>query len=152
VIGYGNELRGDDAAGPLIARAVAAYHLPGVRALAVHQLVPELADDLAQADYAIFADADLGSGLEARICYLRPIDASCCPGFTGHIAGPHALLALSHAIYRRSPQAWQVSVPAIRFEYGAALSNDAEAGIDHALRRIQALITLLAGSPCTKLD
>jgi Ni,Fe-hydrogenase maturation factor len=46
VIGYGNELRGDDAIGQWVARAVAA-----------HQLTPELAEDLAHTDYAVFVDA-----------------------------------------------------------------------------------------------
>src|SRR5690242_2835552 len=57
VIGYGNDIRGDDAAGPLAARAVAAWGAPGVRALAAHQLTPELAEALAAAELAIFVDA-----------------------------------------------------------------------------------------------
>jgi Ni,Fe-hydrogenase maturation factor len=57
VIGCGNDLRGDDALGPLAATAVAAWDMPGVQALAVHQLMPELAEALAEADLAIFVDA-----------------------------------------------------------------------------------------------
>jgi Ni,Fe-hydrogenase maturation factor len=57
VIGYGNDLRGDDALGPLAATAVAEWDMPGVQAIAAHQLMPELAEPLAQADLAIFVDA-----------------------------------------------------------------------------------------------
>ena len=49
VIGYGNELRGDDGAGPRVARAVAAHNLPGVQIITAHQLTPEMADGLAEA-------------------------------------------------------------------------------------------------------
>src|SRR5262245_30725916 len=54
VVGYGNELRGDDAVGPRVAQAVAAWDLPGVCGLAIHQLTPELAEILAAAARAIF--------------------------------------------------------------------------------------------------
>ena len=49
VIGYGNELRGDDAVGPLVARTAESWQRPGLRALAVQQLTPELAEDIAGA-------------------------------------------------------------------------------------------------------
>src|SRR5262245_1795360 len=57
VIGYGNDLRGDDAVGLRAAQAVAAWDMPGVCGLAVHQLTPELAEILAGAALAIFVDA-----------------------------------------------------------------------------------------------
>ena len=37
VIGYGNELRGDDGVGPWVARSVADWQVAGVEAVAVHQ-------------------------------------------------------------------------------------------------------------------
>ncbi len=62
VIGYGNELRRDDGIGPRVARAVADWDIPGVRALAVHQLTPELAVDIAQAKEVVFVDVAANSG------------------------------------------------------------------------------------------
>jgi hydrogenase maturation protease len=44
VLGYGNTLRRDDAVGPLAAEAVAGWGRPGVLALALPQLLPELAE------------------------------------------------------------------------------------------------------------
>src|SRR5947208_15429626 len=89
VVGYGNELRGDDAAGPRIAREVAAWGLPQVRTLAAHQLTPELAAELAHADAAIFVDAYLTDAAAANV-YLRPI-ASCNRSQLGaHLGDPGA--------------------------------------------------------------
>ena len=54
VIGYGNELRRDDGLGPRVAASLAG---PGVRALAVRQLTPELAEEVATARLVVFVDA-----------------------------------------------------------------------------------------------
>jgi hypothetical protein len=59
VVGYGSDLRGDDAAGRHAADAVAGRALPGVRVLSLPQLLPEVADDLSRADLAIFVDASV---------------------------------------------------------------------------------------------
>jgi Ni,Fe-hydrogenase maturation factor len=47
VIGYGNELLSDDAIGPRVANLINLWHLSHVQSLAVHQLTPELAANLA---------------------------------------------------------------------------------------------------------
>ncbi|HEU5101426.1 MAG TPA: hypothetical protein VFU22_20525, partial [Roseiflexaceae bacterium] len=57
VIGYGNELRGDDAIGMIVAEQVASRGWPNVCAIATRQLLPELAEDLARVGLAIFVDA-----------------------------------------------------------------------------------------------
>ncbi len=59
MIGYGNTLRSDDGVGPRVAMAVASWGWPGLKAIAVHQLTPELAEPLAAAELAIFVDARL---------------------------------------------------------------------------------------------
>jgi Ni,Fe-hydrogenase maturation factor len=67
VIGYGNDLRGDDAAGPRVAELIGARELPGVRAIASRQLTPDLAEQLARADLAVFVDAyPAAEALEGR--------------------------------------------------------------------------------------
>src|SRR5436305_5490516 len=72
VIGYGNTLRGDDAAGPRAARAVASWDLPGVIAKAVPQLTPELAELVAAAHLAVFVDARLAA--DGDPVEFRPIE------------------------------------------------------------------------------
>jgi len=149
VIGYGNELRGDDAIGQLVARAVAACDLPGVRALAVHQITPELAEDLAHADYAIFVDAYRAEAGAATV-QMRTVDALPLRSLVWHTGEPHLLLALATAVYNRLPRAWWITVPAISFEYGAELTCVAQLGVDEALEVIGDLINTIEGQPCTR--
>src|SRR5689334_21084303 len=104
VIGYGNELRGDDGLGPLVAKAVAAANISGVRVLSARQLLPEFAADLAQARRVVFVDALEGwneSGVEVRF-----LAAETATDWCTHCADPRPLLALTQAIYGQTPEAW----------------------------------------------
>ena len=151
VVGYGNDLRGDDALGPLAATAVAEWDMPAVQALAVHQLMPELAESLAEADLAIFVDArvptppllrqDRGPGGEREaIVSVQPIEAAAIDSALGHTGDPRALLALTKALYGRCPESWSITVPACSFAFGAGLSPAAERGLAAALQQIRNLI------------
>ncbi len=138
VIGYGNELRGDDAVGPQIAEIVESWQSPQVRAFARHQLTPDLAEPLAAAQTAIFVDASIeapSAGVQAHII----IPAAPEPGL-GHTGDPRALLALTQALYGRCPQTWLITIPATRFDFGAPLSPAAQQGKAEALRHIRRLI------------
>ena len=88
VIGYGNELRGDDAAGPCVARGVADWGRPEVDGLAVHQLTPELAPALAGAEVVVFVDA-CADDEERKVC------AAPAGGRAGRGHGPHQRSALA---------------------------------------------------------
>jgi hydrogenase maturation protease len=147
VIGYGNRLRTDDGAGPHVASAVASWELPGLVSLAVHQLTPELTDLLASAKLAIFVDARLTSVEESVL--ILPLELSVDSGIYGHICDPRSLLALTQAIYRRTPQSWLITVPAADFSLGEGLSKTANQGAERALDRIAALVGggLLETSP-----
>jgi hydrogenase maturation protease len=137
VIGYGNELRGDDGVGAWVARAVAARQWPGVRALAIHQLLPELAEALSEAEQAVFVDARLGA--EGTV-ELRPLVAEAMVGASGHTWGPQGLLAAARALYGRAPTAWLLTVPAQNLEHGESLSAAAERGAAEAVRHIASLV------------
>jgi hydrogenase maturation protease len=138
VIGYGNDLRGDDAVGPLAAAAVAAWDAPGVWALAVHQLTPELAEALAVADLAIFVDACASPDREEVETHL--IAPAVTDTVLGHTGDPRGLLALTAALYGHCPAAWSITVPARSFAFGAGLSPVAERGLAAALERVRDLI------------
>ena len=136
VVGYGNELRGDDAAGPCVARRVADWERPEVDGLAVHQLTPELAPALAGAEVVVFVDACVDDG-EQKVC-LRRLEAG--PGTVmGHTCDPRWLLALAEALYGRRPEAWLATIPAADFGLGGRLSPTARAGVAVALRQINRL-------------
>jgi hydrogenase maturation protease len=137
VIGFGNELRRDDGAGPAVAREVAGWNRPGVRAVAVHQLVPELAELIADADAVVFADAVGGPG------GLAEIAPQADTAGLGHSLGPQALLAMAEALYGRRPRAWLAAVPGTDFGFGTELSAAARDGSRRAVGQIAALLETL---------
>jgi hydrogenase maturation protease len=137
VIGYGNELRGDDGVGPRVARAVAGWHRPGVRALAVQQLTPELADELADVERVVFVDA--AADAEGVVCW-RHVHPAGEPARLGHTGDPGWLLGLVDALNGRSPRAWMATIPARELGYGEYLSPAAERGVAVVLHRIADLV------------
>jgi hydrogenase maturation protease len=137
VIGYGNELRGDDGAGPAAARAVAGR--PGIRAVDVHQLTPELVEEMAEVERVIFVDADASGMGAVHSRRLTPrLDAA-----PGHALDPAGLLGLTEWLHGHAPPAWLVMVPGERFDLGAGLSPRTAAGVAQAVE----LIDWLAENP-----
>jgi len=134
VIGYGNELRGDDAAGPLAARALAALNRPGTRVLVVHQLTPELAEAIAQARAVFFLDASIEVVGSASLTPLAPDPSSA---LRPHQSQPAGLLALARELYGAAPPAWMIRIPARCFDLGAPLSETASRGAARAVALIQ---------------
>jgi hydrogenase maturation protease len=139
VIGYGNDLRGDDAVGQRVAMAVAGWRHPDAIALAVHQLTPELATRLARARFAIFVDASRAEE-DSPGLQTRRIEPSQVQLMHGHTGDPQVLLALTQLAYGRCPTAWWITIPAQRFDFGADLSPAARRGAAVALRHIRTLI------------
>jgi hydrogenase maturation protease len=134
IIGYGNELRGDDAAGPVAARRLAEH---GFRAMAVHQLTPELAEPMSQASDVIFldADADLSPG-EIRVKVVAAAPASVV--FEHHLH-PSALVRLSRDVFGNTPQAWLVAMGVQAFDLSEEISEDAQRAVAKAVSAVQAL-------------
>ncbi len=138
VIGYGNELRGDDGLGPLVAKAVAAANIPGVRVLTARQLLPEFAAELAQARLVVFVDASevwSEKGIE-----IRPLAVEDTTDWCTHHADPCTLLALTQAICGQTPEAWWLMVSGRNFNFGERLSDMAEENARQALVCLQRLI------------
>jgi hydrogenase maturation protease len=140
VIGYGNPLRSDDSAGPRAAEAIAAWRLPGVWAIGVRQLTPELAEPLSAARVAIFVDARLAE--EGGRVRVRAIEPEGSDPAVGHASDPRSLLAFARALFGSDPRAWLVTVPATNLAVGEGLSPTAERGLAAALRTIAALVEL----------
>jgi hydrogenase maturation protease len=136
VIGYGNRLRSDDGLGPAVADAVAAWHLPGVRALAVHQLVPELIEEMKDVERVLFVDASL-EVLEGAF-QLGRIDAKKSCRALGHHEHPANLLALARTLTEHSPEDWQLAISPHSLDYGNELTEIAKT-------RMQAALTWLRG-------
>jgi hydrogenase maturation protease len=132
VIGYGNELRGDDGAGPQVARIVEGWNRPDVRAVAVHQLIPELAPLIADAERVVFVDAAVDS--DCGWGRLMPSERHVG---VGHTSDPEWLLELTAVVYGRVPEAWLATLPASDISYDSKLTPDAERGVQVALCQIE---------------
>ncbi|MDX2229318.1 MAG: hydrogenase maturation protease [Leptolyngbyaceae cyanobacterium bins.349] len=141
VIGYGNPLRSDDAAGQRIAETVAGWNLASVRSLPVHQLTPELADPLSKVHTVIFVDVYVAhDGREdVQVLELAPLITSKQQSGLGHASDPRSLLTLAQHLYGASPVGWWILVPAANFEFGEQLSSVTQNGIAIALQHIQRL-------------
>jgi hydrogenase maturation protease len=136
VIGYGNTLRGDDGAGPYVARTLGELR-PDFRVVEVQQLTPELAVDLAGVDLALFVDAraeDPERGVE--------VDAVAEPsgGASSHHVSPGTLVAMAQTLFGRAPRAYVVSLPAYSFDFSEGLSKRSREASDAAVDLIQELI------------
>ncbi|GEM_PF-174508 len=141
IIGYGNELRGDDGVGPMVAMTVADWQLPSVKSLGVQQLTPELAAEIVQADYVIFVDA-CGQSCAPTI-QLNPIVIrqeslqSSTAALLSHTCEPATLVSLTQRLYGRHPQAWLLQIPTEQHDLGMHFSKTAQRGVDKALRKIE---------------
>jgi len=138
--GIGNDLRGDDGAGPAVARALEG-RVPW-KVCVVHGLTPELADALVEADLALFVDAAADPTLDAPTWVAHDAPP---PGRGGQLLG-HALdvpglLGWCVALHGRAPRAATLSLPARDFSLGETLTPTAEAGVAAA---VAALLSLAA--------
>jgi hydrogenase maturation protease len=138
VIGYGNELRCDDGIGPYFAREIDELGLPHVRVLTVQQLLPELAEELAAVQVAIFVDACLESDVESvRVTRVDPTPAS--PN-SPHTSSPTGLLMLAQTLYGQTPETWLISVRGAEFDLGEGLSPVAKVNASKARNVLVELI------------
>lgn len=142
IIGYGNTLRGDDGAGQIVAREIAKQNSKNVRCLAVHQLTPELAEDISKASQVIFVDAVISQGSESEKITVKPVKKPLLAKIsTGHVGYPRSLLSLTQALYSNIPPAWSILIPAVNFEFGEEISPLTQQGIKEAITTIETLIS-----------
>lgn len=136
VIGYGNTLRCDDGVGPRVAETVGALCLPGVQTLICQQLSPEHAEPVSQARAAIFVDAAVDAPGWVQFRRLEPNDSS---QLMAHAADPRTMLALARDVFGHAPEAWWLTIPAVKLDFGEEFSPETEAGFHEAVHHIQSL-------------
>lgn len=136
VIGYGNELRGDDGAGPAAA-VVLRDELPPEKAevLAVHQLLPELSDRISRSRLAIFIDADWKTAAgQVHKKRLKPGHDS--DHAMGHHQSPEHLLEMADKLYGHAPPAILFQVGAADFGFQHGLSEPVRQAIPQVVREV----------------
>jgi len=136
VIGYGNELRGDDGVGPRVAAAVEALHLSGVHTLICQQLSPEHAEPVSQARMVVFVDAAVDAPREVQFRKLEPASST---QLMAHAADPRTMLALARDVFGHAPEAWWLTIPAEYTGFTEELSLSVQRGLEEAVDKIRAL-------------
>ena len=139
IIGIGNTLRRDDGFGPAVLDMLEAEGVPGsVKLMAVHQLTPELAENLMGVDRVVFVDASVMDWAVGPGIRFEPVQAD---GPTGdaisHNFPPSALLQLMRMIGGRPPEAWTLSAPASDLEAGEGLSPACQAYAHEAVKLLR---------------
>jgi hydrogenase maturation protease len=136
VIGYGNTLRQDDGAGPMVVETIESQALPGVLTLISPQLSPEHAEAVAAARGVVFVDAQAGPASEVKLQEVQPGEST---QVTTHAAEPRTVLALARDVFGHAPPAWLLTIPAQGFEFGAGFSPLTRQGIEVAVAMVRDL-------------
>lgn len=141
VIGFGNPDRGDDAAGPLVARALAgriAAHL-----LERHDDALALIDEWRGAEALVLIDAAAPMGCPGRI-HVLDIAAADLPrdlaaGST-HAFGLPEAVALSRRLGTLPSRAMVYAIEGVCFEPGALVTAEVAAAVAAVAMQIQAFL------------
>lgn len=142
VIGVGNALRGDDAAGLLAARAIAAERLPGVAVVESDGDPARLMDAWADAEIAVVLDA-LAPGAEPA-GGVRRFDAGAAPlpvrlgGGSTHALGVGEAVELARALGRLPSRLIVYGISARSADAGAPASAAAASGAREAAAHVAA--------------
>jgi hydrogenase maturation protease len=142
ILACGNTLRGDDGVGLWLAEWAEQRFSdqPGVRVIVDHQWTPELAEDVARAQFVLFIDCSIGS--EPGSLQLTPVEpAASGPEHNTHHLGASELLALGRELYSSLPcKALQLTIGAGSTELGEKFSPAVTAALPAACRLIEETI------------
>ena len=154
ILACGNTLRSDDGVGPHLA-AWAEEHFredPSIRVISRQQWTPDLAEDLAHTDFALFLDCSIDE--PPGSVQLREVGPTPSPAghstqalATHHLGAPE-LLALALELYGSAPRTAQLlTIGAATLTLGETFSPEVTAAIPEACRQIDdALLSLLRSS------
>jgi hydrogenase maturation protease len=122
ILGIGNPLRGDDGLGRVVAEQLAQASDLECSIQVVHQLTPELAQDMAAARLVVMIDATrAGEPGDVRIRSLS--SPAQQPGAVGtHHTTPEELVGLTRAVYGHCPPVVVMTVTGADFSMGEQIS------------------------------
>lgn len=138
VIAYGNRLRADDAVGWVVADALRDdARMDEVDVLAVHQLTPDLANEMASASRVVFIDARLDPAFTPGMVVVDPVMPELGAGPMTHHVGAGTILSLAEALYGiHAPPAVAVTVAIKSVEPGADLSVVVRASVSQLVETV----------------
>ena len=135
IVAYGNPLRCDDGVAWHAAEALESrFPNSEVEIVRLHQLAPEVAEEVRQRDIVLFIDAacptDIENCMPGEIRVneiLQPATHEDDGAQFSHVYSPVKILNLARDLYRASPKAFVITVAGEKFDHGDGLS-DAVAG------------------------
>jgi len=134
LIAYGNPLRSDDGIAWRAAEELR-YRLPSTtRIVCVHQLTPELAEDISLADLVVFLDASTHGQPGVPRC-----QAVCAESreinFQHHFS-PQEILGFCDRLYSAKPSAFLISLPGEKFDHGQEFSQSAVRAVPFVVEEV----------------
>jgi hydrogenase maturation protease len=134
VVCLGNPLRGDDGVGWAVAARLVGDPDLDADVICCHQLTPELALEVSQAERVVLVDARRG-GTPGTV-ETAAVEPDRRPSSFFHGLTPPALVALAASLSGRVPTVLAVSVAAASFEVGEGLSPVVEAALPVAVAAV----------------
>lgn len=147
IIGCGNILRGDDGAGYRLAeQLLTAVPAKSARVLAVHQLTPELALDIASEDIDRVLFLDINR-YQHKPVVVRRLSLKAASGSCGHQLSPELLLQMAAALYDHLAKGWLLTIAAEQTDFGGSFSASTTTALPEALT---VGLRLTSGDCCKK--
>ena len=141
VIAYGNPLRCDDGVAWQAAEEIRRKMPSIAEVVCVHQLAPELAEEISRAGTVIFLDAT-GDGepgkVVCQIVYPDPIQAR----FSHHLA-PAQVLTLCEQFYKVRPRGFLISISGHCFDHGERLTPSVTNALPQTVAAVSDLLQRL---------
>jgi len=142
IIGCGNVDRGDDAAGPLVARRLQRFgaQTPGVEIMEQSGESFSLMDCWMGFEYVILVDATAPSGMPGQVQMWNagadklPKDIFPC---STHAFGAREAVELARAMNRLPPTLWIVGIEGKQFSLGTPLSPEVERAANSVAQQLQ---------------
>ena len=135
VIGIGNALRSDDGFAWHVAGELARQPSDNLRILKVHQLTPELAEAVSEADLAVFVDAGAHGVPGTLTC--DPVTTAEADLRFSHDVTPATLLQIAATLYGRQPQTFLLCVAGTVIEHGETLSAEMARAVPEAVMKVR---------------
>ena len=132
VLAWGNESRGDDAIGAILAGRIIALENSAINVVEDHQLSIEHVLDIKNGVPVLFVDASVAIEDDYRVEKLTPLQDG---SISTHSVSPVALLDLyEQTLKSPAPDAYLLHVRGSSFELGEEISAEASASVDQAWR------------------
>jgi hydrogenase maturation protease len=139
ILACGNTLRGDDGIGPFLAEWAEERFAsqPEVQVICRQQWSPELAEDIARAQFVLFIDCSIDTA-PGSVALTPVIAAASAAGLATHHLGAAELIALSRDLYHCwPPESLLLTVGAGAIELGEFFSDAVRGALPQARRLIE---------------